>query len=334
MPFYTTNNTDLTINGTGYYVSEASIGSDATLTPVYSVGSDSSDEYYSNGDVPGNLSMTYFLTGVDPIKELMNNNLPVSGNFCGLYFDSGYLTSYSLGFGAHQPVRVSASFSFFGKMSGTFTAGVQSSRVDHDTLNCSDFEFNETGILSDKQIMGLDYSYSTSVTPYYSVQETGENPIPSAVLSAGSQIGLNISTNDYSINLPSTGLLCKGKIILKDSSGTERESYNISGVMNSQSMSATDPLVKSLSISQANLALPPAIDTISPVNGAAGTTVKISGSDFQDVETVILQDQPLDFTLESTTGVVFVVPSDAMSGPVRVKTRGGSAISTGTFTVS
>ena len=148
------------------------------------------------------------------------------------------------------------------------------------------------------------------------------------------QYETSISTNDYSINLPSTGLLCKGKIILKDSSGTERESYNISGVMNSQSMSATDPLVKSLSISQANLALPPAIDTISPVNGAAGTTVKISGSDFQDVETVILQDQPLDFTLESTTGVVFVVPSDAMSGPVRVKTRGGSAISTGTFTVS
>jgi len=34
MPFYTANNVDLTLNGTGYYVSSASISSSATINPV------------------------------------------------------------------------------------------------------------------------------------------------------------------------------------------------------------------------------------------------------------------------------------------------------------
>jgi hypothetical protein len=341
MPFYTASNTNLKINGTGYYVSNASINSSASISPVFRVGSIASEEYFPEGQVQGTLDMNYYLTGADPIKQLISDDSPVSGNFCGLYFNSGYLNSYSLTFPPNQPLQVSAGFTFYGQVSGTFSPAGES-LSDKATLNASDFEFNETGIINDNQILDLNYQYNNSLQAFYSIQETGENPAPVSVRSTAKAVSLEVVTNDYDINIPSTGLSCQGRIVLKDGSNVERESYNISGVMLNQSMSV-DPsttLGKGLSIMQANLALPPSIEGLAPVSGPTGTSVTLSGSNFQDVETVLFQGQDLSYEAPvNGTGISITVPKNmpggsVLSAPFEIKTKGGSSISTGVFTVS
>ena len=341
MPFYTANNTKLTINGTGYYVSRATVNTSTSLSPVLRVGSEATEEYSLTSSVNGGLSMSYYLTGSDPIKQLINDGSPISGNFCGLNFPSGYLNSYSVEFQQNLPLQVSASFSFFSKVNGTFAA-TRDPLPDVSTLNCSDFTFNETGVVNGDKVMSLSYQYSTNVSPYYTVQETGQNASPDRVVSDGKSVSLNVVTNDYSLNLPSTGLACKGTINLKDSGGVTRESYDISGFMNSQdiSSSASDIVTKSLNVAQANLGQPPSIEGLIPAAGATGSTVTISGSNFYNVENVYLKGDELSFSEPvNGTGINATIPTTAPTGgiyggPIIVKTKGGSSTSTGAFTVS
>ena len=342
MPFYTANNTDLTLNGTGYYVSNVSMSTSSTVNPVRKVGSILTDEYSSDHRVNGSLSINYYLTGVDPIKQLTIDDTPVSGNFCGLYFDSGYINSYSVSFNPNQPAQVQAGFAFFGKVSGSF-AKRSSSLGDVSTLNVSDFRFSETGVINGEKILSLSYSYNGTVEPYYSMQETGENPIPHRVAVTSKNVSMDVSTNDYSLNLPSTGLRCKAFMSMKDSSDVEKETYSVSGIMSSQSMSATpsDMLTKNLNITQANLAIePPVIQTISPSTSATGGHVVLSGSNLSDIEEVNLKGYSLSYdTPTGTTGVGVTVPSgiptgSVFGGPLEVRTKGGLGISTGTLVIS
>lgn len=342
MPFYTANNVDLTLNSTGYYVSNASISSSVSINPVKKVGSILSDEYFSDGRVNGTLGMTYFLTGSDPIKGLMVNDDSVSGNFCGLYFNSGYMTEYSLSFEANQPVKVSASFTFYGKMSGSF-AKRSSSVEDINILNVSDFRFNETGVVNGNKILSLSYKYASTLGAYYSVQEAEEESTPDRVEVLSKNVSMDVETNDYSISIPSTGLLCRARMSMKDSSGAEKESYSVNGVMSSQSMevSAGDMLTKNLSVTQANLAIEqPVIAAISPSSGSTGSHTVISGSNLRDIEEVKLRGYSLSFGAPTgATGFGVTIPAGAptgsvFGGPIEVRTKGGLVTSTGTFVVS
>jgi len=343
MSFYTAKNVDLTINGTGYYVLSAAISSSASLTPVKKIGSILSNEYSSAGKVQGSLEMDYFLTGEDPIKQLTISDSPISGNFCGLYFNSGYLKSYSLEFGSNQPLAVKASFDFYEEMNGSFAAGVQSSKSDIDLLNVSDFRFNETNIINGKKMLSLSYSYSAAFQPYYSVQEAGESPAPKRVECLSKNASVDIVTNDYSIDLPSTGIYCKGEISLRNKDGVEKETYGISGIMNSQAMSiqSSEILSKKLSIAQANLGLEEAvINNITPASGPVGSHVVLSGSNLANIENVNFKGYDLSFdTPTGATGFGVTIPagipgSSVFGGPIEVRTKGGLGISTGTFLVT
>ena len=342
MPFYTASNVDLTLNNTGYYVSDVSVSSSASITPIKKIGSNLSHEYSSTTTVNGSLNISYYLTGSDPIKELTINDSPVSGNFCGLYFNSGYINSYSMSFEPNQPARVEASFTFFSKMSGTF--GKRSSSLgDIRTLNVSDFRFSETGVVNDNKVLSLSYQYSSNIAPYYSIQETGENPVPRRVEVLGKSVSMEVLTNDYSISIPSTGLLCRALISMKDSSGSEKESYSVSGIMNSESMSSAPGglLTKKLSVSQANLAIePPKINNIAPASGPVGSHVVLSGSNLANIENVNFKGYDLSFDAPTgATGFGVTIPpgipgSSVFGSPIEVRTKGGLGLSTGTFVVT
>jgi len=342
MPFYTANNVDLILNGTGYYASSASVSTSVTITPVKKIGSILSDEYSANGAIDGSLKLSYYLTGSDPIKQLTVDDAPVSGNFCGLYFNSGYLNDYSVSFGSNQPVLVSASFSFYGKMSGTFSKR-SSSLGDIAVLNVSDFRFSETGVIDGEKILSLDYKYSSSVQPYYSIQETGESPVPHRVEILSKSVSMDVSTNDYSMDIPSTGLRCKALMSMKDSSGTERESYSVSGIMTNQSMgsSAGDMLTKQVSVTQANLAInPPVIGSITPSTVATGGHVVLSGSNLDNIEDINFKGYSLAHDAPTgTTGFGVSIPTgiptgSVFGGPLEVRTKGGLGISTGTLVIT
>lgn len=77
----------------------------------------------------------------------------------------------------------------------------------------------------------------------------------------------------------------------------------------------------------------PAISRFSPLSGPAGTTVTIIGSDFAGTTSVQFGAATARFVLVSSAQIRATVPVAATSGPIRVTTAAGTAISAAPFTV-
>ena len=84
-----------------------------------------------------------------------------------------------------------------------------------------------------------------------------------------------------------------------------------------------------------NLFIDPTLTSLSPATGTYGTTVAITGRNFQDVTTVTFGGVPaLSFRIVSSGLIQAVVPQGAVSGPVGLVNRvGGTGLSQGAFTL-
>ena len=79
----------------------------------------------------------------------------------------------------------------------------------------------------------------------------------------------------------------------------------------------------------------PSIASFNPTSGPVGTSVTITGQSFTQAQGVGFGDTvPAQFHVDSDTQITAVVPQGAKTGPVGVKTPGGTAISKDTFTVT
>ncbi|MGC2477677.1 MAG: choice-of-anchor tandem repeat GloVer-containing protein [Candidatus Sulfotelmatobacter sp.] len=78
----------------------------------------------------------------------------------------------------------------------------------------------------------------------------------------------------------------------------------------------------------------PQLLSFSPPGGSVGTQVTITGSGFtQTSEVDFGGDVPAQFTVNSDKQVTATVPAGAQTGPIGVVTKGGTAVSSATFTV-
>jgi hypothetical protein len=75
----------------------------------------------------------------------------------------------------------------------------------------------------------------------------------------------------------------------------------------------------------------PLITSFSPARGGAGDTLIVGGAGFIGVTNVRLSALPLNFSVNSASIVTATVPPDAPSGPLRVATTNGTAVSANTF---
>ena len=81
----------------------------------------------------------------------------------------------------------------------------------------------------------------------------------------------------------------------------------------------------------------PTITSFTPTSGLADgtTTVTVTGTGFTGATAVTLNGVVITgFTVVNSTTITFVVPAGATSGPIAITTPGGTATSTGTFTVT
>ena len=79
----------------------------------------------------------------------------------------------------------------------------------------------------------------------------------------------------------------------------------------------------------------PQVLSFSPPNGAVGTQVTINGTGLTQTTGVGFGDNvPAQFTVNSDSQVTATVPSGAKTGPIGVVTKGGTGISSRTFTVN
>jgi hypothetical protein len=78
---------------------------------------------------------------------------------------------------------------------------------------------------------------------------------------------------------------------------------------------------------------PPAITSFTPTSGGVGATVTINGTAFPGASVVTFNGTSAIFTFNSDTQITATVPSGATTGPIVVKTPGGTATSGTDFTV-
>jgi hypothetical protein len=79
---------------------------------------------------------------------------------------------------------------------------------------------------------------------------------------------------------------------------------------------------------------PPTISSFTPTNGPAGTNVTITGTGLTGATSVTFNGVAASYTVNSPTRITATVPTGATSGPISVTAPGGSATSSGAFTVT
>ena len=78
----------------------------------------------------------------------------------------------------------------------------------------------------------------------------------------------------------------------------------------------------------------PEITGFSPTSGPVGTAVRVTGNNFVDVLSVTFNGTPAAFTVNYPTSLMATVPAGATTGTIQVMNSAGSALSSGTFTVT
>jgi hypothetical protein len=79
---------------------------------------------------------------------------------------------------------------------------------------------------------------------------------------------------------------------------------------------------------------PPTVSGFSPTSGLPGASVTISGTHFSGASGVTFGGASAAFRVDSPTQITATVPTNAVTGKISVTTGAGTAVSSGTFTVT
>ncbi len=341
MVTYSQRDARLRVNSADLFCSSVSMKFDASLTPVYTTNSKSSFDFATSKASEGKLDITYFLTGSDPLVDnMVSERTPIALNFNGLSVNSGYLTSYAFDANPFSAVEIKASFTFYEKINGTFTEDTMT-LTDLSPLSVSDMTLDNGTIVDESKIKNINYSYQSTISPSYVIEEDFNNAGANigGVVSKDKKIQADFALYDYDLSLPVSGQKEVFNFNFKDKNGQSLQTYSVNGFINNKSIGARtqDIISSNYSIVQANLGGgDPVVHPVSPITASVGTQLTISGTNFVNVESVLLGEFPLNIvSTASTTGIVVEAPNDVLndySAPITVITQGGQSSSTNTFT--
>ena len=241
--FYSSSNAKLRVNDHEILASNARLSLTAAVEPNYVAGARHSQTFNASRGIEGRLDFDYYLTGADYFKlfitgqgEVKDSSAevvddPISGNFGGLNFDSGYLTSYGVNFSPNSPAVASASVRFFDELKGTFVSAPSPPPSSTGVLNFSNavvssvFEEDEV----DNFVEGT-FNYDSNVEAVYLAGETK----PSRVSFGVKSINMNFEIDNPTGNLPISGSEAQIEVALKKFNNvaismedwTQRAGYN------------------------------------------------------------------------------------------------------------
>lgn len=285
---YSANNATLKINDVEILAANASLALSAALEANYLIGDRNTNSYSASNGIGGNLSFDYFLTGVDYFKSFItgqgeipqNQSQIISGNFGGLNFDSGYLTSYSVNFSPNSALSARVSIVFFDDLQGEFTPTEEQS-FTAEVLNASrinmvsEFETDQV----DNFIAG-SYNYQAAIAPVYLIEETK----PSSISFGKKTTSMNFEIDNPTGNLPVDGSNVKLEVKLRGldvNNDAVLDTFSCSGVMQSRDLAsaAGDYIKHSINVIQNDSQ----IKIVSPIAifNAGGGNVGVGSTSFQ-----------------------------------------------------
>ena len=346
---YSQNDVRIILGGNDLFCDTASISYSPSISPNYTVNSKNSTDFRASAPPRGSLRVSYYLTGSDPLAlRIHDESQPTSLNFNSLTVNSGYLSSYSLSFTPHNSIKVNASFEFYEKIAGTFATS-QQPLDDTPPLNTSDVALENGSLVVSDNILDLNYSYSTTFSPIYAVEENFDEAGVNVLGVGGNQkkVSASFRLYDYDLSLPVAGTSESFKINLKDKNNNSVQSYYIDGKVSSKSFDANAGSTPSSNyeILQASLGgETPTVSGITPSVTGVGSTIMVSGENLVDVDHGYIGEYECELsgtpTYNASTQlyeVDLVVPSEMLSGyiaPVKVITKAGEALGTGALAPS
>ena len=215
---YSASNAKLKINGEDILASSAQLSLGAQVSPNYLAGNRDADVFAAGNGIGGQLSFEYYLTGADYFKTFITGqggvnsmDAVLSGNFGGLNFDSGYLSSYTMNFGPNAPARANATVKFFDELKGEFVSVTSAPPADVDLLNFSNAsisaEFEEDVV---ENFIAGAFNYNSDVSAAYLMNETK----PSAVSFGVQNVNMNLEIDNPTGNLPISGSTAEVEVAL------------------------------------------------------------------------------------------------------------------------
>ena len=257
---YAANNAKLQINGNEICASNAQLSLSTSIQPNYLITQRNTNQYAASNGIGGQLNFTYYLTGVDyfstfitgqgesPISESQN----ISGNFGGLHFDSGYLTSYSINFGPNAPAVANANVAFFDQLNGTFQSTEEVAPEGRKLLNFKNATV--VGELASGEVENFiagTYNYSCDVKPVYLMGETK----PSNVSFGEKVVSINFEIDNPTGYLPVSGSNAKISVNLRnEDTNAVENTFACSGLIQQRSLATAvgDYIKQSINIVQAS----------------------------------------------------------------------------------
>ena len=336
MAFYTYKNCKITLNEQPIFVTNASVEFAARPEPQYYSEQRHAFDYSPTNAIGGRLDIAYILTGEDPLKEYFEEEkYSITGDFGGLNFKSGYLSSYSFQGVPASPVTVQAQIVFFDELKGDFNPTYEQAEKT-DFLNFSDAVLGGgSGIGDVSNVLNFGYGYQAEIEP---VIRAGDI-VPSEVRFGKKQVALSLDIDTLSGDLSITGNSSAIQINLKpvDSSVTI-ESFGVRGKLHAKNIkaAANEPLMTSLSIRQDNVVAEPTITSFSPLAFREHDLVTINGTNFSTVTKACFGTKCTDeVTIVSDEQVIVKVPYGAsQTDPyISVTNFGGESRSPSTYTL-
>ena len=284
--FYNYKNCKVSLSGVSLLASDVKISSQSYLDPVFLSERKFSSSFVPTDNVATEVNISYFLTGKDFIKSLTNDEkITLSGNVGGLYFQSGYLSSYSIDVKPNQPVSAQIKIVVFDKMTGTFQPSTETPNNNIKVLNCSDVSINGFKIGDENNILSAGFSFKNEIKPHYSIKsETGlVNFSPDRVVFGQRSISSEIELDNLSGDLPIFGEKAALQLNFKDrDDGLIKESFSVSGTLESKNISIGGESFTrgTLSIKQESTEGLPTIIDFNPKVGGRRQKVEIVGTAF------------------------------------------------------
>lgn len=335
--YFSHRNFNLKFNNQNLLVNNADITVGASLVNSYKMGDRSNFDYRPSDGINGSLKFSYYLTGQDPIKNYIKNETEIINvNFGGLYFNSGYLKSYSLNAVPNNPITVNSEIVFFEDIKGNFTEITPLDFNSNTPLNFSDMRIdNLTGYsaFTFSNLLSLSFNYNNEIKPIYFINSgTGLiNLSPDYVNFGEKSINCEVSFDNLTGDLTIDGQNAGIKINFNNPQNSTLESLTVSGTYFQKNINSNvNQFVKNtISIRQENIYEPPILSSFLPPSPILpGNPVYLFGSNLSNVYDVRFNgERDNSFQIINDGLIISTMPLNALTGQIYLKGFGGETYS-------
>ena len=343
--YFNYKNCPFKLSGIDILATNVNMSLDSSNTPVYNEEfKKNSYSYVAEDTVDTSFSVSYYLTGKDFVKEYLlgaNSEQGISGNFCGLYFENGYITNYSIKGAPDTLAKVDLEIKVFETLKGSFAAVSPTSQPEIAPLNFSNFYLsgNLDGTAFDSNgynFASFTYQYQREVEKYNKEGSSVFDQSGRAYLGKRSQT-LSFEIDNFNFSLPYSGVPCSFYVSLQTGS-QPLDTLSFAGIISSKrsSVEAQGYIRSEFSLRQDFSHFKPVISDFTPRVVLPGGTVTINGSNFINVKKILFGNtEASSFNVASTSLLTAVAPAQLKgAAPIYIETEETSSSSILNFKTS